>query len=469
MYAVYILLCSDDSYYTGQSNDLEKRIWQHETGFFSDCYTFKRRPLKLVWHTIVQTPEEATKLEKQIKGWSRKKKESLIRGDIEELKRLSNLKPAPELDEGAIDFNSSTSTLTSTPSSSSGFDYLIVGQGICGTWLNYYLKKAGYSIIVIDESKQNSASKTAAGIINPVTGRRIVKTWMIDELLPVVHQSYTELGSILNVTAIEQKNIVDFFPTPQMKLAFNDRYTKDQEYLSNPENENHFRSSFNYDFGYGEIQPCYLINLQEILPAYRKKLQHEKCLLEDNFSLNELQVLPDSVQYKNINAKAIIFCDGIHSFENPYFKNLPFAPNKGEVLWIETPYLPSSHIFKKGINIVPWSKNIFWVGSSYEWEFENDQPTEVFRERTISVLKHWLKVPFTVLDHKASIRPATLERRPFVGFHPLHSSVGIFNGMGTKGCSLAPFFAQQLVANLQEQKPIHREADIKRFARVLSR
>jgi len=348
-------------------------------------------------------------------------------------------------------------------------DYLIIGQGICGTWLSYYLKTAGYSIIVIDESKQNSASKTAAGIINPVTGRRIVKTWMIDELLPVVHQSYTALGAALNLTAIEQKNIVDFFPTPQMKLAFNERYLKDQEYLSHPDNENYFHSSFNYDFGYGEIQPCYLINLQDILPAYRKKLQQEKALLEENFSLNDLQLSADVVQYKGISARAIIFCDGIHSFENPYFKNLPFAPNKGEVLWIEAPDLPSSHIFKKGINIVPWSKNIFWVGSSYEWEFENDQPTEEFRERTLSVLKHWLKVPFTLLDHKASARPATLERRPFVGFHPLYPSVGILNGMGTKGCSLAPYFSQQLVNLISSQLPIHPEADIKRFARVLSR
>jgi putative endonuclease len=64
MYAVYILLCSDDSY---------KRMWQHETGFFPECYTFKRRPLKLIWHTRVETMEEANNLEKQIKGWSGKK------------------------------------------------------------------------------------------------------------------------------------------------------------------------------------------------------------------------------------------------------------------------------------------------------------------------------------------------------------------------------------------------------------
>jgi len=62
-----------------------------------------------------------------------------------------------------------------------------------------------------------------------------------------------------------------------------------------------------------------------------------------------------------------------------------------------------------------------------------------------------------------------LERRPFVGFHPLYPSVGILNGMGTKGCSLAPYFSQQLVNHISSQLPIHPEADIKRFARVLSR
>ena len=89
MYAVYILRCSDDSYYIGLSNDLEKRIWQHETGFFPKCYTFKTRPVKLVWQTRVKTSEEANKLERQIKGWSRKKKEALFNRDWDEIKKLA--------------------------------------------------------------------------------------------------------------------------------------------------------------------------------------------------------------------------------------------------------------------------------------------------------------------------------------------------------------------------------------------
>ena len=111
----------------------------------------------------------------------------------------------------------------------------------------------------------------------------------------------------------------------------------------------------------------------------------------------------------------------------------------------------------------------FWIGSSYEWNFADDLPTTSFREKITAQLKNWLKLPFEIIDHVAAIRPANVERRPFVGLHPAHAVVGILNGMGTKGCSLAPFFAKQFADFLVEQKTIHPDADVKRFEKVLAR
>jgi predicted GIY-YIG superfamily endonuclease/glycine/D-amino acid oxidase-like deaminating enzyme len=454
MYAIYILQCNDESYYTGLTNDLEKRIWQHETGFFPDCYTFKRRPIKLRWYTTVaESIEEAMKLEKQIKGWSRKKKEALMKGDIDELKKLSNEKKL----------------FMQRPSASSGLNTLIIGQGISGTFLSYYLKKSGLSFIIIDEAKPNTASKAAAGIINPVTGRRIVKTWMIDELMDFALDAYQQIESELHINCISQKKIIDFFPTPQMRNAFLQRLEEDRQYLSLPGNENSWRENFKYDFGYGEIEPVYLVDVAGLISSFRKKMIEEKLLIEEHFDINKLIVSENKIQYKDILADKIIFCDGIESFNNPYFKNLPFAPNKGEALIVEINNIPDDFIFKKGMNIVPLKNNLFWVGSSYEWEFENNEPNKIFRERTELILLEWLKTSFKITDHISSIRPATLERRPFVGFHPAQKNVGILNGMGTKGCSLAPYFANQLVQNIINQSPIHREADINRFAKTLIR
>jgi len=82
-YAIYILKCSDGSYYTGLTKELDARVNEHLTGAHPEFYTFSRRPVELVWNEIVQSYEEAFQWEHQIKGWSRAKKEALIRGDIE--------------------------------------------------------------------------------------------------------------------------------------------------------------------------------------------------------------------------------------------------------------------------------------------------------------------------------------------------------------------------------------------------
>jgi glycine/D-amino acid oxidase-like deaminating enzyme len=350
-------------------------------------------------------------------------------------------------------------------------DAVIIGQGICGTFLSRELERAGLSYIVIDEERPSTASRAAAGLINPVTGRRLVKTWMIDELLPFVREAYGQAGGELEASFLRPASVVDFFPTPQMRLAFLRRYEEDPAYLRLPEDEGYWRDRFSYDFGYGWIEPCYLVDMQGLLAAGRRRMAAEGMLRAERFDLQELTIEGARVRYRDIEARWAIFCDGIESMQNAYFSRLPFAPNKGEVLVVEIPglALPEAVVFKKGMSLIPWKEGLYWVGSSYEWSFADAGPTAVFRERTEAILKEWLRVPFRVVEHMAAVRPATLERRPFVGFHPLYPAVGILNGMGTKGCSLAPYFARQLVRRMVDGVDIQADADILRFRKVLGR
>ncbi len=91
-YYIYILECSDKSYYTGMTNNIEYRLMQHENGHFEKCYTFKRRPVTLKFYEVFQDVNMAIQFEKQIKGWSRKKKEALFNNDWVKIKVLSNNK-----------------------------------------------------------------------------------------------------------------------------------------------------------------------------------------------------------------------------------------------------------------------------------------------------------------------------------------------------------------------------------------
>ena len=111
---------------------------------------------------------------------------------------------------------------------------------------------------------------------------------------------------------------------------------------------------------------------------------------------------------------------------------------------------------------------IFWLGSNYQWNFPHAYPTKEFFEHAEKHLKAWLKVPFKIIEHKAALRPATLERRPFVGLHPYQRNIAMLNGMGTKGCSLAPFFANQLVQHILYNSEIDPLGNVNRFQRILS-
>ena len=88
-YFVYVLRCADGAFYVGITNNLERRIAQHQDGWNSECFTHERRPVELVYSSDFPRVEDAIQWEKQIKGWSRAKKIALIRGDWERIKGLS--------------------------------------------------------------------------------------------------------------------------------------------------------------------------------------------------------------------------------------------------------------------------------------------------------------------------------------------------------------------------------------------
>ena len=346
-------------------------------------------------------------------------------------------------------------------------DYIIVGQGLVGTWMSYYAQKAGKTFIIINDPQIPSSTSVASGVINPVTGRRIVQTWKIDELLPNAVNAYKELGDHLDQELIQEAPVVLLHPSMQMKESFEYRLTHENVYLSN-NNTTDFDSLFKTPFGTGQINSSYWIDLNTMLDAWKNKLVKSKALIEERFELTDLVVEKEQVQWKSFTAKHIIFCDGNYSMQNNYFKALPFAPNKGEALIVSIKGLSNQFMYKNSVSIVPWKEDLFWVGSNYEWDFKDASPSAAFKEKMIQALDNCLKVPYTIVDHITGIRPANTERRPFVGTHPNYPSLAICNGMGTKGCSLAPYFSKQLIDYLDNGKALDPEADIKRFESILN-
>lgn len=354
-------------------------------------------------------------------------------------------------------------------------DTLIIGQGLSGTWLSYWLDKAGLDYYIIDEDRPMSSSRIASGVINPVTGRALAETWMASFLLEFCTDAYKDIGNELGIDCICRTDILHSFPTVQMRDAFTKRLPDLGQYLEPVTDTSEWTQIFEMPFGLGSIRPALLIDLNHLLANWRHKLQQGEKIRNEVFDISDLSLANGTCSYRDITANRVIFCDGVNSLNYPYFNRLPFAPNKGEALLLRIPGLPADHIYKKGLSLVPYPHSggradtqYFWAGSTYDNEYTHDQPTEAFRNSTVKLVSNWCKLPFTVEDHWAGIRPANIERRPFVGMHPHLPQVGILNGLGTKGCSLAPYMAKQLADHLGTGTAIEAEAGLARFSRILS-
>lgn len=342
--------------------------------------------------------------------------------------------------------------------------YLIVGQGIAGSLLAWFLQKANQPFMIIDNGHQNASSKIAAGIINPITGRRFVKSWMIEELLPFAKETYLEIQAELGLDVWKELDIIRFFSN---NAEGNNWLTKTtwegyDKYLNKTSDELNLDKFIHDEAGYGGVRGAQ-VDLNIIITAFQKYFLNKGQLIQEQFDYSQLMIENNGISYKNIKAKKILFCEGYSAFKNPWFSHLPYESAKGEVLILRIPSLQITDIIKKHLFIVPIEKDLFWFGSNYEWDDLTEEPTEKGKKDLIEQLKGILKVDYEIVDHLAAVRPVLKDRRPVIGLHPEYPQIGILNGLGTKGTSIGPYWAAQMVNYLHKNETIEVEIDVKRF------
>jgi len=285
---------------------------------------------------------------------------------------------------------------------------------------------------------------------------------MADQLIPFAEDTYRDIGNYFNCKI--------YYPTPIVELLSSAKEFNDWITRSGEQNlELYIEPSFDASEYDEYLQPfskkillkkSSWIDTTTLLDKFRNYFLKEENLLIEKFRTDKLTLNENDVAYNNITASKIIFCDGVGALKNPYWKHLPFLPSKGEVITIKAE-MKLNHILNRKIFILPVGEKLFKVGSTYSWKFENELPTQAAREELIRHLKSVIKIPFEVVDHVAGIRPTVKDRRPMLGLHKKFPQVGIFNGLGTKGCLLAPYFANHLADYLEGKIDLIQKVDVR--------
>ncbi|WP_053977039.1 NAD(P)/FAD-dependent oxidoreductase [Mangrovimonas xylaniphaga] len=343
-------------------------------------------------------------------------------------------------------------------------DYFIIGCGLAGIAFCEQLRQHDKSFLVFDNGSQQS-SKVAAGLYNPVILKRFSEVWMAKEQLELALPKYKVVGELLKTqvdypipihrrfASIEEQNL--WFSASDKPAL--------EPFLSISLVKNH-NEEINAPFGFGEVLHTGRVDTTALIDGYQDYLKKEGRLVSVAFNHELLNVESNTFYYGEYTADRIVFCEGFGIKKNPYFQHLPLNGTKGETITIKAPNLKLDVILKGSAFLLPLGDDVYTVGATYNWTDKTNQPSQEGCEELVNKVKELINCDFTVIDQEAGIRPTVKDRRPLVGEHPEQPNMYILNGLGTRGVMIAPYVAEQLYEQIENNQPLNPEIDIKRFS-----
>ncbi len=343
--------------------------------------------------------------------------------------------------------------------------YLIIGQGLAGSVLAITLIKKGHKVTVYEDRQELTSSKVAVGLFNPVTGMSRSKTWYAEQLFPYLKTFYSDFEAISKSNFFHELPIYMPFSSIENQNEWMAKTGEDywRNWVEISQNDQLFENKVYNEYGAMQTKHSGWLNTKQFIASTESFLLEKNALIFQKFNENNLIISVNFIKYEEIKYDGIIYCNGLEAANSKYFSWLNHAHVKGDVFEIECKTLPTNFAINKNGFILPIQNNIYKAGSTYNNFFNNPVSiTEEGYEELNQKLKKILKIPYRVTKHIAATRPATKDRRPLLGSHPKYNNVFIFNGLGTKGVSLAPYLANHLVDFIEQKVELLPEININR-------
>jgi glycine/D-amino acid oxidase-like deaminating enzyme len=328
-------------------------------------------------------------------------------------------------------------------------DYMIVGQGLAGSLVACLLEMQRKRVLVIDNAHRTAASMAAAGIMNPITGKRLNRPFLVDQLLRVAFDIYPRIEQFLNAQFFQRRSVLRILKSEDESHQWKQRLAsgKYAKYLASTTVSG--ADFIENRYGGFEIAEAGLLDVPLFVRKVRDWLSFAKKLTESDFLHGELEFTGDNVRWRDYIAKAIIFCEGYQLSRNPFFNSIALNPEKGEVLTLRAGNFRDERIVQHEKWLLRTLTGEIKAGTTYTWKEFDETPTRAARAE------------IEVVKQSAGVRPVIkVDNRPIIGLHPLRRQVAVMNGLGSKGVLQAPFAARQLLAYLEAREQIHPDFDV---------
>lgn len=333
---------------------------------------------------------------------------------------------------------------------------IIAGKGIAGSLLALALQEKGWDVTVADDGR-GGASAAAAGLINPITGKRYALSWRFADFWPVAKATYQALEAQFGVSIWHETTMVRAVESVEALNNWSMRCAQADfsPYLYECADAGDWQSLVANSQQYGGIRCTARVDFN----ALRGALQQQLNVLTTEIHPSKASEWLNTYDY-------VLFAEGFYAKQNEWFSNVTWQPAKGEALIVRFPQHQTQHIrqvLKRKIALAPLGEGLFWAGANYDWDFDTPLPTDTGKQWLLEELNKTVTAPFEVVHHVAGIRAATGDRRPVIGYSEKQPRIGIFNAFGSKGALLAPYWAAHFAECLTKGIDVDAGVDCRRF------
>lgn len=341
---------------------------------------------------------------------------------------------------------------------------LIIGSGLAGSCLALELLERGQDILLIDNQFENSSSRVAAGLLNPIVPKGVRKTWQCDILFPALFSYYRRWEQRLNTHFIDSYPFLNIHANEGESLEWEKR-------VLDPEMEDWLRRGDESAYAFLTQEPatwvnhCGRLDVSTFLQSVQDHLTQRNQYRIEQFHHDDCAKTKDGWRYAGEFYDAVVFCEGIGLLNNPWFNDLFMDPTGGDILKVHIPNIGSNPmIIKQKQWLVPTHEaDVYLLGSNFHKNNLSTEPEQKDAEALLARAAQITGQTVTLLAHRRAIRPTVQQRRPYLGEHHTEKGLFVFNGLGAKGSSLCAWLSPMMAENIVNHVPLDAEVDIQRF------